>query len=239
MSEKRAHLVTLITGSRKGIGRYLTEYFLKRGHQVIGCSRQPSDLVHPRYEHLLIDVSQESDISHLITHIQKTWGRLDNVINNAGIACMNHVLLTPLTSVHDIFQTNFVGTFLVCREATRLMIRQKSGRIVNFTSVAVPLEIEGEAVYAASKAAVETFSRILAKELAPHAITVNVIGPGPTETDLIKNIPKEKIDAILNKQKLKKLTEMGEISQVIEKWLHPESLITGQIVYLGQEPKEK
>jgi Dehydrogenases with different specificities (related to short-chain alcohol dehydrogenases) len=102
----------------------------------------------------------------MFSAIKKRESRLDVLINNAGIASMNHSLLTPVATVNKIMETNFTGTFLFCREAARLMQLHGYGRIVNFTSVAVPLKIEGEAAYAASKAAVISLTQILAREFA-------------------------------------------------------------------------
>ena len=87
--------VTLITGARKGIGRFLTEHYLACGHSVIGCSRSESDLKHERYFHICGDITQEAFVKSLMQHIRQQFGVLDNVINNAGIASMNHALLTP------------------------------------------------------------------------------------------------------------------------------------------------
>ncbi|TOG85796.1 oxidoreductase, partial [Vibrio parahaemolyticus] len=86
------------------------------------------------------------------------------------------------------------GTFLFSREIAKLMMKQGYGSIVNYSTVAVPLDLEGEAIYAASKAAIESLTRVSAKELAPYGIRVNAIGPTPVPTDLIKAIPKKKID---------------------------------------------
>ena len=85
----------LITGSRKGIGRFLAEKFLERGCEVIGCSRGGSDLVHDSYQHYECDVSVESDVIKLVRKVGKAYGGVDVLINNAGIASMNHILSTP------------------------------------------------------------------------------------------------------------------------------------------------
>jgi acyl-coenzyme A synthetase/AMP-(fatty) acid ligase len=114
---------------------------------------------------------------------------------------MNHMLLTPLSTMQSIFATNVFGTFLFCREAARLMSSAKvKGRIVNFATVATPLKLEGEAAYAASKAAVVSLTEVLARELAPLSITVNAVGPTPIETDLIRSVPKAKMDALIARQ---------------------------------------
>src|SRR5262245_52327185 len=163
MAEPR---VLLITGSRKGIGRYLAEHYVAGGYIVVGCSRQPSTYRHEHYQHFCLDITDEAAVVKLFTDIRTRYGRLDILINNAGIASMNHILLTPLSTVQGILNTNVVGTFLFCREAARIMRKHTFGRIVNFSTVATPLKLEGEAIYAASKAAIVTLTKVMAFELA-------------------------------------------------------------------------
>jgi 3-oxoacyl-[acyl-carrier protein] reductase len=147
---------------------------------------------------------------------------------------MNHVLLTPLTTVQKIFNTNVAGTFLFCREAAKLMQRRKTGRIVNFATVATPLKLEGEAAYAASKAAVESLTEVLARELADFGITVNAVGPTPIKTDLIKSVPEEKMAVLVNRQAIKRYGELRDVSNVIDFFISDSSdFVTGQVVYLG------
>jgi 3-oxoacyl-[acyl-carrier protein] reductase len=156
------------------------------------------------------------------------------LINNAGVASMNHLLLTPLKSYEDIFKTNVQGTFLMLRETAKQMSRSGGGRIINFTSIANPLNLEGEAIYAASKAAVESLTKTAAKELAGMDITVNAIGPTPIETDLIKLVPKEKIEALVKQQSIQRLGTYKDILNTVDFLIKPQSdFITGQILYLG------
>ena len=226
--------VTLITGTRKGIGKFLVEYYVSKGHTVIGCSREEINWHLEGYEHHCVDVSDEIAVKKLFSAIRRNQCRLDNLINNAGIASMNHCMLTPLSTVHNILNTNVVGTFLFCREAARLMQKHQHGRIVNFSTVATPLKLEGEAVYAASKAAVISLTEILARELAVFGITVNAVGPTPVETDLIKSVPKEKIQNLLSRQAIHRFGTFKDIAGVIDFFIKPESdFVTGQNIYLG------
>src|SRR5216683_641163 len=199
--------VVLITGTRKGIGRALVEHYVDGGCHVIGCSRSPFEGEFPNYRHYCLDVGDEPAVKRMFSEIRKHDGRLDVLINNAGVASMNHSLLTPIAAVNKIMETNFTGTFLFCREAARLMQLHRYGRIVNFATVAVPLKLEGEAAYAASKAAVVSLTEVLARELAPFAITVNAVGPTPIATDLIRSVPKSKIDAVIARQAIRRLGE--------------------------------
>jgi 3-oxoacyl-[acyl-carrier protein] reductase len=228
--------VVLITGTRKGIGRYLAEHFVRKGALVVGCSRSETDWGQDlqRYTHHCLDVADETQVKAMLSLIQKQHGRLDILINNAGVASMNHTLLTPAATLDRIMDTNFRGTFLLCREAAKLMQRRRYGRIVNLSSIAVPMRLEGEAIYAASKSAVVTFSQILARELAGLGITCNVVAPTPIETDLIRGVPQEKIDAIVNRLAIKRLGRFEDVANVIDFFVKPESnYITGQVIYLG------
>jgi 3-oxoacyl-[acyl-carrier protein] reductase len=150
------------------------------------------------------------------------------------VASMNHSMLTPVETFDRIVATNFRGTFVVCREATRLMARRRYGRIVNLTTVAVPLRLAGEALYAASKSAVVTFTQILAREVGELGITCNAIGPSPIETDLIRSVPREKIDEIVASLAVKRLGRFEDVANVVDFLVRPESgYVTGQVIYLG------
>lgn len=225
--------IMVITGTRKGIGLHLAEHYCTLGWTVIGCSRSPADLQLANYEHHLADVGDEDAVQEMFAGIRTRHGRIDVLVNNAGIASMNHVLTTPLRAVEAIFRTNVLGTFLFCREAAKLMLN-RGGRIVNFATVATPLKLEGEAVYASSKAAVESLTAVLARELAEFKITVNAVGPTPIETDLIRSVPKEKMERLLARQAIRRYGEFRDVSNVIDFFIQPSSdFVTGQVIYLG------
>jgi 3-oxoacyl-[acyl-carrier protein] reductase len=226
--------VMLITGTRKGIGADLAKFYTNEGYQVIGCSRKKIDFELNNYQHFYLDVADEVEVKKAFLQIKKKYGRLDVLINNAGIASANHLLLTPVSTVQSIMNTNFLGTFLFCREGARMMKKNGFGRIVNLVTVATPLELEGEAIYASSKAAVNNFSKILAKELAEFGITVNTVGPTPIKTDLIRSLPKSKIDHLINSLPIKRYGELEDVKNVLDFFIRPESdYITGQVIYLG------
>ncbi len=226
--------ITVITGTRKGIGKFLAHYYVAKGHTVVGCSRSENDWELEGYRHFIADVSNEEQVKELFKYVRQEHKRLDHLINNAGIASMNHVLLTPLKTVENILNTNVIGTFLFCREAAKLMSKQKYGRIVNFTTVATPLKLEGEAIYAASKAAVRSFTEVLARELAPLGVTVNSIGPTPIETDLIRSVPKDKMARLIARQAVPRMGQFDDVANVIDFFIRPESdFITAQNIYLG------
>ena len=170
----------------------------------------------------------------MFSTIRREHGRLDNLLNNAGIASMNHSLLTPISTVEKVLRTNVVGCFLFSREAAKLMKKHRYGRIVNFSTVAVPMKLEGEAAYVASKAAVESLTNVLSREFANLGITVNTLGPVPIETDLIRSIPDDKIQDIVDRQAIRRLGRFEDVSNVTDFFLRPESdFVTGQHIYLG------
>jgi 3-oxoacyl-[acyl-carrier protein] reductase len=226
--------LALITGSRKGIGQFLARHFVARGYAVVGCSREPADWSLDGYEHRVVDVTDELAVMGLCGVLRRERGAPAVLINNAGIAAMNHALLTPSATVEAIFRTNVLGTVLVSREVAKLMLPEGFGRIVNFSSVAVPLRLEGESAYAASKSAVETFTRILARELGPRGITVNAVGPAPTETDLTRPVAAQKIQDVIGRLAVGRAGTFEDIANVVDFLVRPESsAVTGQTIYLG------
>ena len=226
--------VMLITGTRKGIGKFLVEYYVDKGYKVIGCSRLPAEYSFADYQHFCVDVADESAVKEMFVNIRRSYARLDILINNAGIASMNHLLLTPVRTARNILETNIMGTFLFCREAAKLMMRNGCGRIVNFATVATPLKLEGEAMYAASKAAIVSLTEVAARELAEFGITVNAVGPTPVKTDLIRSVPEEKMNNLIQRQAIQRVGEFQDISNVIDFFISYKSdFITGQVLYMG------
>lgn len=226
--------VMVITGTRKGIGKYLAEYYVGKGYLVEGCSRGDVDLGDPNYRHHQVDVADEKAVRGMIADVTKRHGRIDVVLNNAAIASMNHILLTPAKSANRMFEVNVTGTMLVCRDAAKVMMRRRYGRIVNFTTIVAPIALAGEAIYAASKAAVVTFTRILAFEVGQWGITCNSFGATPIMTDMIKGVPQDKIDAVVSNLAIKRLGTPQDCSNVCDFFISPTSdNITGQVIYLG------
>lgn len=226
--------VMLITGTRKGIGRYLAEYYAAKGYIVEGCSRGDAQWEAENYTHHNVDVANEAQVKQMISTVARRHGRIDVVINNAAIATMNHVLLTPAATANRMFEVNVTGTMLVCRDAAKVMIRRRYGRIINFTTIVAPIALAGEAIYAASKSAVVTLTRILAFELGQWGITCNSFGATPIMTDMIRGVPQDKIDAVVNGLAIKRLGTPEDCSNVCDFFIRPESdNITGQVIYLG------
>lgn len=229
--------VALVTGARKGIGRHLAEQLLATGWRVLGCGRGTDAWSADGFEYQVVDVAEESQVLPLMRHVTKEYGRLDALVNCAALASMNHTILTPVVSVEKMLRANVTGTFLMSREAAKVMRKRKYGRIVNFSSAVLPLRLSGEAAYLASKSAVQTLSQVMARELAEFGVTVNVVAPGPTDTDMIRGVPKAKIDELVAQFFTKRLTTLDDITNVVQFLLSPASGgVTGQVIYLNGVP---
>lgn len=224
----------VITGATRGLGLVLAQHYLAAGDEVIGCGRTPTTVEHPRYTHRLVDVTDAEEIDDFFGELAARQGKVNALINNAGIASMNSLALTPLETARRIMDTNLLGSFSFTRSAVRVLRGAESARIVNFTSIAVPLRIEGEAIYAASKSAVETLTRIAARELAPFGITCNAVGPSPIKTGLLSGVPEKKLAKLIDAQAIHRWAVPGDVVNVVDFFLRPESsMVTGQVIYLG------
>ena len=227
--------VMIITGSREGIGKFLAEYYTQNGFIVIGCSRGNIDFELNNYEHYCLDVSDESLVKKMFKEIRKKYGRLDVLINNAGVASENHVLLTPLKEAHDSLNTNFIGTFIFCRESIKLMKMNQHGRIINISSIHVPLALAGTSIYSSSKAAIEQFSRVLAREVFQFGITINILSLSVVKDTGMEIALKEKIKRkILNQTISKDQLNIYDVIHAVNFLIDEKSkMVSNQILCLG------
>ena len=229
--------VALVTGARRGIGRYLSQHLLEQGYKVVGCARNPCEWEAEGFTYRETDVTDEGQVTALIRFIRKEFGRLDVLLNNAGVASMNHTLLMPLKTAQTIVNVNLLGPFVVSREAAKLMLKRKRGHIVNFGSSAVSLRLAGEAMYIASKCGLVALTHTMARELADFGITVNLVGPSPTDTDMMRGVPSQKIEQFVEALPIKRLTTFEDIANVVDFFLAEASdAITGQVIYLNGMP---
>jgi 3-oxoacyl-[acyl-carrier protein] reductase len=224
----------LITGASRGLGLYLASHFAEQGHTVVGCARSASEFTHERYRHMQFDATDETALTAAMVEIRQRYGGLDALINNAGTAGMVPIALTPVGKARDILNVNFLSTFVCTRAAVRLLRASDNARIVNMSSVAVPLRLDGEAVYAAAKSAIETFTRISAKEFGRWGITCNAVGPSPVRTNLLRGVPEDKLDALIQRQSIPEWATPADVANAVDFFLRPESrMVTGQVLYLG------
>jgi 3-oxoacyl-[acyl-carrier protein] reductase len=159
---------------------------------------------------------------------------LYGLINAAGIASMNLTLSTPPETMQRIIAVNLLGTMYCCAAMGRLLCRRKAGRIVNFSTIAVPLGLKGEAAYVASKSGVEGFTRAFAREMADFGVTVNAVAPGPVPTDLTRNVPAGQIDRIIDAQMIRRAATPEDVWRIVSLLLDARAdMITGEVIHVG------
>ena len=225
--------IALVTGARRGIGKFLANHLLSANFTVVGASRNPSEWGAPDYLDVPTDVSDEKAVRQLMKQIRKLKEDLKVVINNAGVASMNAALLTPGSSVKQMMEINVLGTFLVSREAAKLMQRQSQGHIINLSSVAVSLNLEGEAAYAASKAAVESLTKTMATEVKDYGISVNALSLPPLDIGMTKGVPKKTLESLIQRLPIKRMGTLEEITRAVDVLIQQENThTTGQIISL-------
>jgi 3-oxoacyl-[acyl-carrier protein] reductase len=226
--------VALVTGASRGIGRGLVERFLSDGYRVVGCSRGEALPVDGDYEHARLDVSEESAVRRWIVDVARSHQRIDVVVNNAAVHAAAPSLVTPASTVEEVMRINFLGTFLVSREAAKVMIRRSYGRIVNIASMACGVHMEGASAYAASKSAVIEYSKVLAKELSERNVTVNVVAPSMVETEMLEKLGEEGSERARQALTIKRNCTVEEIGHVVSFLASPlAACVTGQVLYLG------
>lgn len=231
---EREERVALVTGSRAGIGRGIAEFLVAQGYRVVGCSRSQAEPISDRHEHHQVDVADEAMVRALIDSIGDRHGRLDVVVNNAAANVPSLTLVTSGAAAADVLRTNVLGTFLVSRESARLMAKRRSGRIINLASIAVPLQMEGTAIYSASKAAVIQFTKVLAGELAPLGITCNAVAPSVLDTPMTAALGDNALRRSIERLTIKRAATIADVTNAIAFFASAESsYVTGQVLYLG------
>jgi 3-oxoacyl-[acyl-carrier protein] reductase len=227
--------VMVISGTSRGIGRGMAEYFVEKGYRVAGCSRGVATLKLEGYHHTQLDVGEESQVREWVRRIKKDFKRIDVLVCNAGLVRSALLMtVTPSEVLETFLRTHVAGTYYVCREVSKVMIPRKYGRIVTVSSLGVPLHLEGTSAYSATKSAIVEMTKIIAKELAPLGITCNVIGPALIETESVKAMGQEWFDRLLEKQTIKRAVTIAEICNVVSFFAAPESgCITGQVINMG------
>ena len=227
--------VLLVTGSSRGIGRYIAEHYCTLDYTVIGCSRNGGTINHSNYHHICLDISLEKEIIDLVKCIRQKFKRLDVLVNNAAInpAIVSGALL-PYATMEKIFKVNVFAPMLFCREAIKLMLRNKSGRIINIGSMAAKHEVAGEALYTSTKSALNSYTRVLAKEVIKMGITVNVVAPAAIKTELSAQINQAALAEVLSRNAIGQYGELSDVTNTLDFLIRTESnAITGQIIYLG------
>lgn len=221
----------VVTGASRGLGAHCATRLHEAGYKVIGIGRKPARNL--PYVTRIADVADPESVKAAVDDLKRDKS-VYALINAAGIASMNLVLTTPPETVRKIIETNLMGTIYCCQALAPALIKRGNGRIINFSTLGVPLAIKGEGIYVASKAGVEGFTRVFAREMAPHGVTVNAVAPGPIETGLLEKVPRDKIDDVVGCQLITRQGEPEDVWNIVSLLLKPESaMITGQTIYVG------
>lgn len=226
--------VVVVTGARRGIGKIIAHHFLAGGADVVGIARGDATFEHERYVHMTADVGDEVAVRERFLAIAKRFGGVDILVNNAAVLTSQHAMLMSPSQARAMVNTNFLGTVLVSREAAKLMARRKWGRIINIGSMAAALEPIGDSVYAATKAAVATLAGVWARELSHFNVTCNTLGVTALPTDMLEQLPKDKIAAVVAALPIPRFATDDDILNVIDFFASERSAyITAQTVFLG------
>lgn len=222
----------IVTGATRGLGAAIAQRAHAAGYRVIGVSRTGGGEIGGEPIRAC-NVSDEARLSEVLDDLRKDES-LYGVVNAAGVASMNLAITTPPATVRRIIDTNLIGAINISVLTGKWLARRKTGRIINFSTIAVSLGLEGESIYAASKAGLEGFSRAFAREMAPFNVTVNCVAPGPIATDLIRKVPGDKITSIVNRQIIQKQAETSDVWDAVWLLLSAEArMVTGEVIHIG------
>lgn len=229
--------VALVTGGSRGIGRQIAVKLAESGVKVAvnyrgneEAARETEQLIRQQGADCLVIPSDISDIPQaqsLVNNVLEHWGRIDVLINNAGIARDTLLLRMKDEDWHDVVQTDLTGVFACTRAAIKPMMKQRYGRIVSIASVAGLLGNAGQANYAAAKAGVIGFTRSVAREMASRNITANVVAPGLVETDLTKNMSEDVFKTLIDQVPLGRAGRAEEVAEAVW-YLINADYVTGQ-----------
>lgn len=230
--------VAVVTGAVRGIGRAIAVALASAGADVAIldlCSPENAEgavneitSLGRRAMFYRCNVGESADVNEVVTAIVKEFGRIDILVNNAGIARDGLIMQMSDENYNDVINTNLRGTFNMTRAVSRRMLRQKSGRICNISSVAGIMGNAGQANYAASKAGVIGLTKSVAQELAGRGITVNAIAPGFVETSMTKELEDS---PLLARVPLGRMAKPAEIADTVVFLCSPAaSYITGEVV---------
>ena len=234
--------VIIVTGagSPKGIGRVIAKTFAKQGGMVIIADINKAGVDETvqiikdeggKAEGILLDVTIKESIDNMVKHVIDTYGRLDVLINNAGISQKVTVEDMTLDDIKRVFNVNMFGLFLCTQACMKPMVKAGYGRIVNLSSVSAKRGggIFGGAHYSASKAAVLAFSKNLSREICQHGVTINSVCPGLINTEIWKSLPQEQAQKIIDGIPVGRPGETQEVADTIVFLASQEaSYITGE-----------
>jgi 3-oxoacyl-[acyl-carrier protein] reductase len=221
----------IIGGASRGLGMAVAQRLADKGEEVLGFSRS---IDKADFEIRQADISNINDLRKLSEDIRKSGKKVSSLINLAGIASMNLALLANHKTSAKLVEVNFLGTVYFSQTFAPLLIRNGGGSIINFSSIATAINLEGESIYGATKAAVENYSKTLAMELSTFNVRVNCVAPGPIRTNLLNGVTESQISEVIKNQIIRKEFTHADVCDLVELLLDPRAEgITGQVIHLG------
>jgi len=231
--------VALVSGGSRGIGRAIVELFARDGMDVVffyrGNDQAAQEVVASggKVEAMQVDVTDAAAVAAAVDRIVDARGRIDVLVNNAGIVRDNLLGMLEDDDIHAVLDTNIGGVFNLTRAVSRHMISKRSGRIVNLSSVAATKGGRGQSNYAASKGAIEAFTRAMAVELASRKITVNCVAPGVIETEMSQQVRDLADDQIKARILMKRYGQAQDVAHAV--WFLASRFadyITGEVLHV-------
>jgi 3-oxoacyl-[acyl-carrier protein] reductase len=217
--------VAIVTGGGRGIGRAIAHRLAAEGANLAISYRSNDAAAEETARAVRVagvkcelfkgDVASPEDVEALFKNVSETFGRVDILINNAGIRRDNLMMRMKVEEFDEVLRTNLMGTYLCTRAALRPMVRARWGRIVNVSSVVGLVGNTGQANYAASKAGIVGFTKSVAREVAQRGITVNAVAPGYVETELTGSLPEDVKDRIRGQVPMGRFGEAEEVAEVV------------------------
>ncbi len=231
----------IVTGGSRGIGRSICIALAKAGANVVTCYANGAEGANETVKlceecgvkamAMKADVAYYEDVSAMVAKTKEEFGSVDILVNNAGITKDNLMLKMTETDFEQVIDTNLKGAFLFTKDASKIMLKQRAGRIINISSVVGVMGNAGQVNYAASKAGLIGMTKSVAKELASRGITCNAIAPGFIETDMTAKLPENVVDEMMKNIPMKKLGAGEDIANAVV-FLASDyaSYITGQVI---------
>jgi 3-oxoacyl-[acyl-carrier protein] reductase len=223
----------VITGTSRGLGKDLALHYLN-SYRVIGVNRTPSSIKSDHYEEELCDLQEPESISQAFKAIASRHKKISVLINNAAVLKSTPLALMSATDIVQMVQTNLTSVILCSKSVLHTMMRARQGSIINISSMATKVLIPGDTVYAATKAGIDTFAKVLNEEVARYGIRVNTVAVSAYDTGMLQQILNESPEKVTQHIPHGNLATFLDIQNAIDFFLRPQSRdIGGQIVYLG------